>query len=334
MRFVFSTPTWVVSGVNSFTRNLIRELSRRGHDAELLVIRQGLADSSELPLPDDIAVHHLEFDNTQTWWRSRWEALRDYLHASAPVVYLQNYDFENSAVAPSLEPGVSVIGVVHSDDADHFEHLQRCGRWWDAAIAVSRHLHGEMLRLAPEVRDRAHLVPYGVPPREQNPQPGRARTHELRILYTGRFNEPQKRVSDLPKIARQLHENGVPFFMALVGNGPEDARLRDSLGPFVTRGCVRFAGAVTHDEMLQLYEGFDCLLLPSAYEGLPLALLEAMSAGCVPVVSEIRSGIPDTVRAGINGFTASPRQHLGIRRETRCSPSRSSNARADVRSRL
>src|SRR5262249_10565067 len=40
----------------------------------------------------------------------------------------------------------------------------------------------------------------------------------------------------------------------------------------------------------------------SNYEGLPLALLESMSRGCVPIVTDLPSGIPDVIRNGENGF--------------------------------
>lgn len=302
MKIIFSTPTWVVSGVNSFTRRLMQGLSRRGHEVELLVIRQGPADSCELPLPGDVNVQHLAFDNTRSWWQSRWEALRDYLNQRAPAVYFPNYDFENAGVAAALDPGVAVIGVVHSEDPDHFEHLQRCGRFWDAALAVSRHLFDQMVRLAPEVQSRAHLVPYGVPIEGANPQAMRTPTDELRILYAGRFNEQQKRVPDLPKIARQLHANGIPFQLTLVGNGPGEERLRRDCAPFMGSGHIRILEAAGHDEVLAMYRDFDCLLLPSAYEGLPLALLESMASGCIPVASDIPSGIPDVIRHGLNGF--------------------------------
>ena len=35
MRVIFSTPTWVISGVNSFTLNLMHGLQRVGHEVEL-----------------------------------------------------------------------------------------------------------------------------------------------------------------------------------------------------------------------------------------------------------------------------------------------------------
>jgi glycogen synthase len=46
----------------------------------------------------------------------------------------------------------------------------------------------------------------------------------------------------------------------------------------------------------------DVFLLLSDYEGLPVALLEAMGHGVVPVVTRIASGNSEIIRDGTNGF--------------------------------
>jgi glycosyltransferase involved in cell wall biosynthesis len=43
-------------------------------------------------------------------------------------------------------------------------------------------------------------------------------------------------------------------------------------------------------------------VLPTRLEGLPVALLEAMATGVVPVVSNIESGVPDVVTAEVTGL--------------------------------
>ena len=48
--------------------------------------------------------------------------------------------------------------------------------------------------------------------------------------------------------------------------------------------------------------GHDVFVLPTRVEGLPVALLEAMGAGVVPVVSNILSGVPEVVTAGVTGL--------------------------------
>ncbi|MEM8781022.1 MAG: glycosyltransferase family 4 protein, partial [Cyanobacteria bacterium P01_G01_bin.49] len=46
----------------------------------------------------------------------------------------------------------------------------------------------------------------------------------------------------------------------------------------------------------------DVFLLTSDFEGMPISLLEAMGRGCIPVVTDIASGIPELVGNGIHGF--------------------------------
>ena len=45
----------------------------------------------------------------------------------------------------------------------------------------------------------------------------------------------------------------------------------------------------------------DCFIMSSLYEGLPISIIEAMSAG-LPIVSTSVGGIPDIVKEGVNGF--------------------------------
>jgi glycosyltransferase involved in cell wall biosynthesis len=49
----------------------------------------------------------------------------------------------------------------------------------------------------------------------------------------------------------------------------------------------------------------DCFCLSSVYEGLPISILEAISAG-LPVISTQVGGIPDVIKDGINGFLCEP----------------------------
>jgi glycosyltransferase involved in cell wall biosynthesis len=66
---------------------------------------------------------------------------------------------------------------------------------------------------------------------------------------------------------------------------------------------IRFAGILSNADVTRELQAHDALLLVSDYEGLPITVLEAMAAGCVPVVTALRSGIPELVRNGENGFT-------------------------------
>lgn len=65
---------------------------------------------------------------------------------------------------------------------------------------------------------------------------------------------------------------------------------------------MRLLPTLPHAAIPPILAESDVFLLASEFEGLPNALLEAMGWGCVPVVSDIRSGIPELVRDGVDGY--------------------------------
>jgi len=64
---------------------------------------------------------------------------------------------------------------------------------------------------------------------------------------------------------------------------------------------VSLIGALDPAALAAVLEASDVFLLTSAYEGLPLALLEAMAAGVCPVVMRIDSGLDDVLVHRENG---------------------------------
>jgi len=77
---------------------------------------------------------------------------------------------------------------------------------------------------------------------------------------------------------------------AVVGGGPSAPTLRRYAAELGIADKVYFLG--TRSDLARLYAGFDALALTSLQEGTPLALLEAMAAGC-PIVALAVGGVPD-----------------------------------------
>jgi glycosyltransferase involved in cell wall biosynthesis len=299
-RVLVSSFRGVVGGVDVFSAQLVRGLRARGIPASILLTMADDAHPLLDVFPGDLPVETLPGQGRG--WRGRCEELVAYLEARAPCVYLPNHDFFHSCVSPLLSPGVAIVGIVHSDDPDHYDHARRLGRYWDALVAVSPAIARATALLLPELAPRVTTIPYGVEtppilPREAGPA-----GHVLRVVFHGRLVERQKRVSDLARVMAACDEARVPAHFVVIGDGEDGPALRQRCAPLVGRNVVQFLGARSHAEALAVVETCDVFLLTSEFEGLPLSLLEAMARGCVPVVTDIRSGIPDLVADSVNGF--------------------------------
>ncbi|MCA9408989.1 MAG: glycosyltransferase family 4 protein [Candidatus Omnitrophica bacterium] len=95
----------------------------------------------------------------------------------------------------------------------------------------------------------------------------------------------------------------IDAYLFIVGQGIEEPILRKMVTDYKLEKKVIFTGFLTHpDKILPL---FDVILSPSRREGLPLALLEAMSAGCLPVIFRI-GGMPEVITHNDLGWIVEP----------------------------
>jgi len=106
----------------------------------------------------------------------------------------------------------------------------------------------------------------------------------LTVGLVARFR-PQKRVDRWAEVAAVLCKKNPNIKFIMVGDGPDDEMLRKKIAELNLTGVIQLTGKLT--DTYQAYKQIDVFLLTSDFEGLPLALLEAMSCGCVPIVSNV-----------------------------------------------
>lgn len=148
---------------------------------------------------------------------------------------------------------------------------------------------------------------YGV---ECEIMPNAVRTPEQRIEkdFSGRISlffmgriVRAKGIFLLAQCLKELEPWADQFDFHLYGTGPDYQELHNELCKLRHIRYI-YHGVVNGREKEEALRKGHIFLLPSLYgEGLPVALLESMSRGCVPVVSNDAS-IGTVVRDGINGY--------------------------------
>ena len=299
---IIGLPHWTISGPHIFAANLARGLRSAGVEAHLLFTE---ADSElvtetavKTPLPEDVPHALLPAGRHDSWGR-RWESLIRYLEERAPCVYLMLHDWRMNVVAPRLSDRVRLVGLVQCDSALEYDQAARLGRYWNATVAVCEPIHHHLLARAPHLAPRLLTIPNAVPTLDA--VPAKTTNGPLRIAYSGALRREQKRLHDVVSIIAGLAERGVPFRFNFLGDGPLCPELEVATRSWQERGLVSFAGYLQQTELFEELAQTDALVLASDSEGLSIALLEAMSRACVPVVTDIPTNTV-VIRNGENGF--------------------------------
>jgi glycosyltransferase involved in cell wall biosynthesis len=140
-------------------------------------------------------------------------------------------------------------------------------------------------------------LPNGVDTERFAPDPDVVREPGL-VVCAARLADAHKRQTDLIAAIARLDP---PWRLELIGIGPDEERLRSLAGELGVAERVTFTGFLgDKDELRERFRRCSVFALPSAFEGLPVALLEAMSCGA-PAVGTAIPPIAEVIEDGVNG---------------------------------
>nr|WP_292246280.1 glycosyltransferase [Mesorhizobium sp.] len=194
-------------------------------------------------------------------------------------------------------------------DLDVVREKKIVGRWASsmikrhvtAFIANSRQIAGDLKRHGIEA-DRIHLIPNGIDlPVKRRREPSTDGTR--RFICLGRI-EPEKCL-ELMIDAFAALPAGAKTQLTVLGDGQCRIALEEQTVRLGLSGRVKFVGAV--EDVFPFLRKADFYLSTSVSEGMSNALLEAMSCGVVPIITDV-SGASDIVEHGRSGFLA--RSHV------------------------
>jgi glycosyltransferase involved in cell wall biosynthesis len=313
-KIVIPCSDWSVSGVNASMESIGLQLIELGWDIEILFTRDEAAvlDSthgSALPL-----LPYRYLDRERKGPPGVWHALIGELESAAPCIVFMAYDFLANGAVSALSDRIGAVTWVQADDRDYYEQVYRLGRYCNAIVCVSEAIRNTVEELNPAIAKRAHVI-HNSSIREDDIAHRRGRRADrMRLVYTGRLVQYQKRILDFVELADALDRTEVPYEITLIGTfsgqGSVQAEFERLAAAQIEDGRIQLPGRLPRDEILRALSRHDFFVLLSDFEGLPLSLVEAMAQGCVPVVAESPSGIPEILESGTNGQIVSGRDYV------------------------
>jgi glycosyltransferase involved in cell wall biosynthesis len=218
--------------------------------------------------------------NTAAFLPALNEGLR---HDKIDLLYIQEYwSARFDLLAFRLGRKLPLIGADHGGTRHRqLTFLKRAS--FRRAFALTAQTHNECKEVEAFGRPALYL-PNGVDSDFYRPL-GKAR--ETYVLTVARLTDRQKRVSDLIRALALLPGS---WRLKIAGRGPDEGMLRALAQELNVADRVDFLGFLNDRQtLLELYSTCGVFALVSANEGLPMAMLEAMSSGAPVVASAIRA---------------------------------------------
>jgi len=255
-----------------------------------------------------VRVHCLGGPPGRLWpWRLRQllaERRYDLVHSHMPVP---------AVAARLLSYGRRAPRLVHTEH-NVWERYRRPTRWAnaltyrrnDAVVAVSRAVAGTIPASRRRPGEFVHVVHHG-PDLGGAPSGPEARAAARRALglpadavvigTVGNLTAKKDQAGLLTAFA-ELRREHPEAALVLIGAGPLEDQLRAQAGDGVV-----FAGS--RPDVPALLPGLDVFTLSSRQEGLPVALMEAMTSGLPSVVTRV-GGMPEVLDDGEQGYLVPP----------------------------
>jgi glycosyltransferase involved in cell wall biosynthesis len=192
------------------------------------------------------------------------------------------------------------IDCLHNDNAFECERLRNHVDVISAVAVPSEGCAERIRTQIPELSDR--VARFWCPAPCDASITRDAADGPLKLVYLGRLFQHGKRILDLVPVCAELVTRKVDFELTVIGDGPDRNALEVALRSVPgLPPRVRLMGWMANDKAVQLLKRQHVLIMLSDLEGQPIAMLEAMGSGVVPVVTDI-AAFREVIEHRKNGF--------------------------------
>lgn len=290
------------SGVYQFHCNLLRGLAARGCSVTWLCsgsehARLVAAESAE-PTDGEIVAPHSDDLGSRT--RALVERLIE-ISPDALICHARGDPIDFNAIR-YLPDSIPKILILHGSTLAVYRAARAVRDHVNVTVAISPRIKEDLISSYGFHEDTLELIPHGIDITAYSSRSLMvSQTGRLRILIHGRI-ERNKGVLWLPDILAELSRHTDEWSCTVSGDGPGLAELKRRIARAGLSDRIQFAGWTASEKVSDLMSRHEVFLFPSTFEGYPIALIEAMAGGCVPVASRL-PGVTDwIIQDGVNGL--------------------------------
>ena len=315
---------WLVGGIGTYTRNLLREFHRQENAFDVQAIARTLDSEAIRKFCSDVTLIDAPI------YTVREQFLIPKATRSSDLLHVPHFN------APLLHRGpliVSIMDVIHLSSPSYRNNistfcyarpmLNAVARKAEHVVTVSAFSRQQIVNTLGIPESKISVIPCGVSQEFFEPSsPANsiqvARHLGIRapyLLYVGNL-KPHKNVHTLLRAFAQLRKRGAAHYSLVILG--DDTRWKssvvDKLNRLGIQDSTTIVPHVPQSLLPKLYAAADLLVMPSTVEGFGLPVLEAMACG-TPVIASNAASLPEVAGDAALYFDPASSEDLALQIE-------------------
>ena len=303
----YDRPGQISSGPNAWLQRLVPDLiNNYGLDIQTLFVYSG--ESKKCPtisfFKNNNLSLHLINSNTNSYVEDQVKALLNIVKREHIATLVANLVIPALYATQYLKPfNISVIGILHSNDEFYkgvitkFIHGNKKNQL-NTAVSVSEYIN--TICESQNTNTQLLNIPCGTP--EVKNSTSRESQEVFKVIYAGRLVKEAKQILKLTKAFCDASKVNSNLEFSIYGDGDQEQSIKALIKDEKASKNVTLFKALPPSQILNKIQEHHVFTLMSDYEGMPIALMEAMACGVVPVCYVGEGGVDEIIEHGVNGF--------------------------------
>ncbi len=260
-------------------------------------------------LHNGVCYHFVNFNPKEKYFPRKMNRFIKSFHPDIVVVGGLHLPLQVIQLRLNLDRHTRIIAHHHAEKPfpGLKKHIQRLAdKYIDAYLFASRHMgmdwvakgnlaSPEKIHEVMEVSSTFYLIEKSIAKRKTGI------TGDPAFLWVGRLNDNKDPINVVRAFLKFAKNNATARLYMIYHTDELLPQINLLLGSSSNKSAVILIGEVPHDDLLYWYNSVNFIISGSHYEGSGTAICEAMSCGCIPVVTDIFSFrmITDNGKCGI-----------------------------------
>lgn len=286
-------------GVLSVIKNLLKFSTNSNIENHVIfTINRDQVSDYKMPLIEGTATQQMFYYSPKWNFYYTCKQLAKLLPDQQSVVV--THDWLELGMMSQLGLQNPVVQIVHGNYDYYYDLAKKHGAAINSFICISPVIYKNLYQMLPlriaDIKYCRFPVPSIAAADKKNDL--------LKIFYCVRnLDDDNKQFQILPKINALLKEKSVPVQWMIVGDGIVKEDVEKLMAQ---QSNLSVFPSLSNEEVINLLQQQDIFILPSLKEGFPVAVVEAMKAGLVPLVTNWDGATEELIVQGETGFYFEP----------------------------